>query len=178
MMNQIGSQDLNSSGGAWKLTYESEITLRSHILSALILCALSLSGCAIGSVGTVAADIRRYETLSVMSVYSVGLHVRTRADDPGAHFGYSKRVYVFAADDSLPLGWYFISVPSPVGAAFALDLRTAGVEVSLAAPEAGFALGYVHTRLHARLPSDSCTLIKYLGPDLRIDKFTTCAEDM
>jgi len=153
--------------------------LRSHILlPALAVCALGLSGCAVGSFGTVAAKVQRHETLSVMSVYSVGLHVRTRADDPGAHFGYSKRVYVFAADPSLATGWHFLRVPSPAAGALALDLLTIGVDASLAAPEGGVALGHAHTRFYARLPSGGCMLLKYVGPDLRIDKFITCSEDM
>jgi hypothetical protein len=158
---------------------KAETPLRSHVLPwALALWALGLSGCAVGNVGTMAANVQRHETLSVMSVYSVGLHVRTRADDPGAHFGYSKRVYVFAADPSLAPGWHFLSVPSPAAGALALDLLTIGVDASLAAPEAGIALGHAHTRFYARLPSDGCMLLKYVGPDLRIDKFITCAEDM
>lgn len=144
--------------------------------AAFLPCAL-LGGCAVGSVGALAANIERRDTVAVMSVYSVGLHARTRTEDPGVHLGYSKRVYVFAADDSIMPGWHFLNVPSPASSAFALDSLTIGLDVSLAAPQAGISLGQTHTRLHARMPSDACVLIEYLGPDVRIDKHRACAED-
>lgn len=139
------------------------------------LCA-ALGGCAVGGVGTLAANVQRRDTLSVLSVYSVGLHFRTREDDLGVHIGYSKRTYSFIADDTLEPGWYFLSVPSPSRSAVAQELMTVGMDLSAAAPEAGFALGYVHTRLHARVPSDASMLIEYVGSDLRVDRLQTCGE--
>lgn len=142
----------------------------------LTLCA-ALSGCALGSFGSLAANVERRDTLTVLSIYSVGLQLRTRADDPGLHFGYSKRSYTFAADDTLTPGWHFLRVPSPAQSAFAQDLMTIGLDLSVVAPEAGFSVGYVHTRLLARVPPDASVLIEYAGPELRIDKFRICAED-
>lgn len=142
---------------------------------AMALCT-ALSGCAVGSFGTLAAHVDRRDTVSVLSVYAVGLHVRTRADDRGAHLGYSRRVYAFAADDGLQPGWYFLRVPSPARGAFAQDLRTVGVDISLAAPLAGLSLGYVHTRLLARVPLDACVLIDYAGAGLGIARIQTFAE--
>ena len=139
-------------------------------------CA-ALSGCAVGSIGTLAANVERHDTVSVLSVYSVGLHLRTRADDPGAHIGYSKRSHVFVADDTLASGWYFLNVPSPARSAFAQDLTTIGVDLSPAAPTAGISLGYVHTRLFARVPSNACVLIEYVGSELRINKLQTYEEN-
>ena len=143
----------------------------------LIILCTALSGCAVGSFGTLAVNIQHRDTLSVLSVYSVGLHVRTRADDPGAHFGYSKRTYAFAADDTLAPGWYFLSVPSAARSAFAQELLTVGADLSLGEPAAGLSLGYVYTRLLARVPLDACVLIQYVGSEVRIDKLQTCTED-
>lgn len=152
-------------------------TLRTHAAVPLIVVCAALSGCAVGSVGTLAANVQRRDTLSVLSVYSVGLHWRTRADDPGVHFGYSKRTYAFVVDDTLTPGWYFLSVPSPAGSAFAQDLMTIGMDLSAAAPQAGLSLGYVRTRLFARVPLDASVLIEYVGSDLRIEKLQTCVEN-
>lgn len=143
----------------------------------LITLCNALSGCAVGSFGTLAAKVERRDTLSMLSVYSAGLHLRTRADDRGANFGYSRRVYAFAADDTLQPGWYFLRVPSPARSAFAQDLKTVGIDLSLSAPEAGLALGYAHTRLMARVALDDCVIIDYVGSALRIARFQTCAKD-
>lgn len=140
------------------------------------LCSAS-SGCAVGSFGTLAANVERRDALSVMSVYAVGLHVRTRADDRGAHFGYSRRVYAFPADDTLQPGWYFLRVPSPDRSAFAQNLMTFGIDISVAAPDAGLSLGYSHTRLLARVPLDACVVIGYAGAGLGIARIQTFAED-
>ena len=145
-------------------------------LALLALC-IALSSCAVGNFGILAANVQRRDNVSVLSVFSVGLHVRTRGDDPGAHFGYSRRSYAFAADDTLMPGWYFLSVPSPARPAFAQDLMTIGVEVSSAAPEAGFTLGYARTRLLARLPLEASVFIGYVGSDQLIDKFQIYSED-
>lgn len=137
----------------------------------------ALSGCAVGSFGTLAANVERRDTVSVLSVYAVGLHVRTRADDRGAHFGYSRRVYAFAADDALQPGWYLLRVPSPARSALAQDMTTVGIDLSMALPEAGLSLGYVHTRLLARVPLEACVLIDYAGAGLGIARIQTFAED-
>jgi hypothetical protein len=142
----------------------------------MALCTAS-SGCAIGSFGTLAANVDRRDTVSVLSVYAVGLHLRTRADDRGAHLGYSRRVYTFAADDTLQPGWYLLRVPSPAGNALAQDMTTFGIELSVVAPEAGLSLGYIHTRLMARVPHDACVVIDYAGAGLGITRLQTFAED-
>ena len=140
------------------------------------LCTV-FSGCAVGNFGTLAAIVERRDTVSVLSVYAVGLHVRTRADDRGAHLGYSRRVYVFAADDTLQPGWYFVRVPSPARSAFAQDLTTVGIDLSVVSPESGLSLGYVHTRFLARVPYDACVVIGYGGTGLGITQFHSFAED-
>ena len=146
-------------------------------MAALTTLCTALSGCAVGSFGTLAANVESRDTVSVLSVYSVGVHLRTRADDPGGHIGYSKRSYVFVADGTLAPGWYFLSVPSPARSAYAQDLTTIGLELSAAAPIKGISLGYAHTRLLARMPSNACVLIEYVGPDLQVGKLKTCEED-
>lgn len=136
----------------------------------------ALSGCAIGSVGTLAAHVQRHDNVSVLSIYSVGLHVRTQADDPGAHLGYSRRTYFFAVDDMLASGWYFLRAPSPERSAFAQDLMTLGIDLSTTAPDAGLSVGYAHTRLFARVPIDASVHIQFRS-DLRIEKFSTLPEE-
>ncbi|MEO8314206.1 MAG: hypothetical protein ABI645_05370 [Pseudomonadota bacterium] len=140
------------------------------------LCAV-LTGCALGNVGTLTANVERHDEVSVLSIYSVGLHLRSSADDPGAHFGFSKRSHVFVGDEALVPGWYFFRVPSPAGGALAQDLTTFGVDLSMTEPAAGISLGYVHTRLIARVPSNADMLIEFVGQDLRIEKMKTCEEN-
>ena len=65
----------------------------------LALCTglwLALGGCAVGRNGTLAAQVQHDGTLTTVAVYSVGLHLRTRSDDLGAHLGLARRASVFA----------------------------------------------------------------------------------
>jgi hypothetical protein len=136
-----------------------------------------LSACAIGNVGTLAAKVERNGDVSVLDLYSVGLHLRTRPDDFGAHLGYSHRTYVFVSDDTLNPGWYFLRVPSLRRDAVAQDLMTVGIEYSAVAPLAGFTLGYSHDRLHARVPADESVYIEYAGGDTRVVRLEYCREE-
>lgn len=143
----------------------------------MTLCA-ALGACAVGGMGTLAAQVQQRDALSVLTVHSIGLHLRTREDDRGAHLGYSARTYAFGGDAALEPGWYFLSVPSPGRSAIAQDLMTFGMEVSTVNPLAGFTLGYAHNRLHARVPGDASLLIEYRGSNLRIDKLQICQENI
>ncbi len=137
----------------------------------------ALSACAIGSVGTLAAKVERSGDVSVMDLYSAGLHLRTRPDDLGAHLGYSHRTYVFVSDDTLNPGWYFLRVPSPHRDAVAQDLMTAGIEYSVVAPLAGVTLGYSHSSLHARVPADESVYIEYAGIDTHVVRMRSCRKE-
>jgi len=141
----------------------------------LVAASSGLSGCAVGRVGVLAAHVQQRGEVSEVEVYSVGLHLRARADDPGGHLGFSKRTYTFAADDMPVPGWYFLRVPLPECAAIAQDLVTFGIDLTSAGPVGGLSVGYVHTQFFARVPLDSSILIQF-GRGLRIDRLSTLTE--
>lgn len=144
-------------------------------VAVLVAASNGLCGCAVGRFGTLAAHVQQRGDVSDVEVYSVGLHLRARAGDPGAHLGFSKRTYTFAADDMPAPGWYFLRVPLPERAAVAQNLMTVGIDVATGAPAAGLSIGYVHTQLFARVPLDASVQIRF-GPGLRIDRLSTLTE--
>jgi hypothetical protein len=146
-----------------------------HLALCTGLC-LALAGCAVGPVGTLAAQVERAGTVTTLDIYSVGLHLRTRADDPGAHLGLSRRISVFADDTALQPGWYLFAVPSPPQQALAQDLRTLGIDLSAQAPLAGLSIGYSHNRLQVRLPADASVYIAFARGGQRIVHITSCSE--
>jgi hypothetical protein len=143
----------------------------------LLAVGAALSACAIGNVGTLAAKVERNGAVSVLDLYSAGLHLRTRPDDQGAHLGYSHRAYVFVSDDTVNPGWYFLQVPSPRRDAVAQDLMTVGIEFSTVAPLAGVTLGYSHNRLYARVTADESIYIGYAGSDTRVVSLQYCGKE-
>jgi hypothetical protein len=130
--------------------------------------SVALSACAIGNVGTLAAKVEHHGGVTVLDLYSIGLHLRTRADDLGAHLGYSQRTYVFTDDGATASGWHFLVTPSPRRDALAQDLMTVGLELSALAPLAGVSLGYSRSRLYARVPADASICIQYSGAETRV----------
>lgn len=150
--------------------------LAVRTVPAVLVISAALSGCAVGNVGTLVAQVQQRGNVSELSVYSVGLHLRNRADDPGAHLGVSRRTYFFLADGLLAPGWYLLRAPLAPVEAMAQDLMTVGIDFTTAAPEAGLSLGYTHTRLLARVPLDASVLIEY-GADLRVEKFTVLKQE-
>ena len=149
--------------------------LRAVALSALACGAFG--GCAVGGVGTLLAHVEPREMVSVLSIYSLGIHLRQRDDDPGVHVGYSRRSYTFAGRMDATPGWHVMSVPAPTDSAIAQDLLTIGLDVTATAPEAGLTLGYLHTRLLARMPVDGDQVIEYAGTNLRIHPLPACSKD-
>lgn len=149
--------------------------LRAVALSALV--CVGSGGCAVGGVGTLLAHVEPRETVSVLSVYSLGIHLRQRDDDPGAHVGYSRRTYTFAGRMDAAPGWHVMRVPAPTDSAIAQDLLTVGIDLTATAPEAGLTLGYLHTRLLARMPVDGDQVVEYTGAELRIHPLPTCSKD-
>jgi len=145
------------------------------VLLALV-CA-AIGGCAIGNTGTLTAHLERGDTLSVLTVYSLGLHLRTRVDDPGAHLGYSRRSYTFAGSVQAAPGWYFLRLPALDDDAIAQELMTVGIDVTPATPDASITLGYLHTRLLARVAVDADVLIEYAGSRQRIERVIFCTKD-
>lgn len=145
----------------------------------LALCTglwLALGGCAVGHIGTLAAQVQHDGTLTTVAVYSVGLHLRTRSDDLGAHLGLARRASVFAAGTGLQPGWHLFVVPSPPQPALAQDLASLGIDLSAQAPLAGLTLGYSRTRLLARLPADASVYIEYARADRRPVFISHCSE--
>ena len=154
-------------------------TTSSFALSVVLTIAMStaLSACAIGNLGSLAAKVAKNGDVSTLDLYSVGLHLRTRPDDLGAHLGYSHRTYVFESDETPDPGWYFLVVPSPRRDAVAQDLTTIGIEVSTVAPLAGITLGYSHNSLYARIPADESVYVEYADANNRVIRLRYCRED-
>ncbi len=148
------------------------------MLKSGLTCMLSamLGGCAIGNVGTLVAHVERRDAVAVVSVHSIGLHGRTRADDLGAHLGYARRVYAFASLAGPDAGWYFLQAPVPEEDAMALDLLVLGLEFAASAPDAGLTLGYSRHRVHARLAASSVSAVGYRGKQLSLDVLTLCSK--
>lgn len=121
---------------------------------------LTIAGCAVGNVGSLAAHVTQADGASVIDLYTVGLSLRTAPDDRGLQLGIGKRTYVFPdppctlATESLQPGWYYFVVPLPDTAAVAIDSRHLGVDVPLGPAEFGITIGLQHTVLMAYLPSD------------------------
>ncbi|WP_291982987.1 hypothetical protein [Candidatus Accumulibacter sp. ACC005] len=149
---------------------------RAPKVALLLTFSGALSACAIGNVGTLAAKVEINGDACILDLYSAGLHLRTRPDDFGAHFGYSHRTYVFPADDTLRPGWYFLWFPATHHTALAQELMTIGLEISAVTPLAGVSLGYSHNTLSARLPSDESVYIEYAGNDVHVVSLQYCTE--
>ncbi len=143
----------------------------------VLLATLVLSGCAIGNVGTLAAKVERNGDVSTVDMYSIGLHLRTRSDDSGAHLGYSHRKYVFDSESTLERGWYFFKSPLPDREAVAQDLMTVGIELSIVAPVAGITFGYCHNKIHTRTPVDESVYVQFDRIDTRVVKVKYCKKD-
>ena len=121
---------------------------------------LTITGCAVGNVGSLAAHVTQADGATVVDLYAVGLSLRTAPDDRGLQLGFGKRTYVFPdppctpTTESLQPGWYYFVVPLPDTAAVAIDSRHLGVDVPLGPVEFGITIGLQHTVLMAYLPSD------------------------
>ena len=155
---------------------------RAALLSGLgavlvLLVTLVLSGCAIGNAGTLASKVERNGNVSTITMYSIGLHLRTRSDDSGAHLGYSHRKYVFDSESTLEQGWYFFNAPLPERESVAQDLMTVGIELSIVAPVAGITLGYCHNTLHTRTPVDGSVYVQFDRNDTRVVNVQHCKKD-
>jgi hypothetical protein len=135
-----------------------------------------VNGCAVGNIGTMAAKVEHFEGVRVVEVYSVGLHIRTRMDDTGAHLGYSQRKYIFSDRARGQSSWHFFRVPLPSDEAVAQDFKTVGVDVTTNEPESGIAIGYQHTTLHARAPVGTSVYLEYKGNPPRLVNIRNCEE--
>ena len=155
--------------------------LRTRLPARLRLCVctglwLALGGCAVGRVGTLAAQVHRDGDVTTVVVYSAGLHLRTSTDDLGAHLGLSRRTSVYAEDAATRTGWHLFVAPASSQPAVAQDLVCLGIDLSVQPPAPGLTLGYNRTRLHARLPADASVFIGYAGADRRVALIKHCSE--
>ncbi|MFC1869053.1 hypothetical protein ACFL0H_13120 [Thermodesulfobacteriota bacterium] len=143
---------------------------RLILFSLLFLIQAALAGCAVGNIGALAAKVQHLEGAHIIDVHALGLHVRTRTDDAGAQFGYSKRRYIFLGRANIKNGWYFFNVPLPDIESLVQDLKILGVEISTVAPDPFICIGYQHTTLHARIQPWTSFYLEYEGNPPRIIK--------
>ena len=122
-----------------------------------------LTGCAIGNVGSLLGHVDRHDGVCAVTIYSLGLDVRGRKEDGGASLGYTRRVYAFVDDGTVPAGWHVFEVPLPAQPALAFDFKTLGAELSTTEPAAGIALGYEHVQVMMRTEAHRSMYIQYQG---------------
>lgn len=142
-------------------------------IATAVLAVSCVSGCAVGNFGTIGARVKDFSGGQIVEMHVVGLHLRTRLDDAGGGFGYSGRTYVFN-DTSLTSGSHFFHVPLPHTEAVALARRSLGVEISTVEPVSGLTIGYEHTRLRARVPTDSSVYLEYNESASDIVEYIQC----
>ncbi len=122
----------------------------------------AIVGCAVGNIGTLAGKVSHFEGTSLIELYSIGLHIRTRSDDSGLHFGFSERdYYLLENNKKIQGGWYLFCVPFPNSESVAQNLTTYGMDISLMSPESGISLGYQQTIFHYRVSPWSSFYIEY-----------------
>lgn len=126
-------------------------------------------GCAVGNKGMIAGKVSHYEGTSLMELYSIGLHARTRTDDSGIHLGFSKRDYYFFNED-IQSGWYLFNVPFQNSESVAQSLKTYGIDISFTPPESGISVGYQQTVFQARVSPWSSFHIEYLDNKIKINE--------
>lgn len=175
--NNLQSTTVEHDVAFWHIP-EYRASLRTALSVVFVLMAtVALSGCAIGNVGTLATKVERNGNVSTIDMYSIGLHLRTRSDDSGAHLGYSHRKYVFDSKSTLEQGWYFFKAPLPDREAVAQDLITVGIELSIVEPVTGIMFGYSHNKLHTRTPIDRSVYVQFDRNNTRVVKIQYCKED-
>lgn len=136
----------------------------------LFLIQPALIGCAVGNIGTLVAKVQEFENAHVIDIHALGLHFRTRTDDAGAQFGYSKRRYILLDSAQIETGWYLFYVPLPNIESLSQDLMTFGLEISTTPPESGISFGYQHTILHTRIQPWTSFYFEYEGNPPRMIK--------
>lgn len=121
---------------------------------------LVLSGCAVQNVGFLAAEVTKAKGSTVVDVYSVGVHLRTRNDDPGLTIGAARRSYVFADTEAIEFrpGWHYFVAPLSNVQAVALDTRAVGIEIRAGAPDLSLTVGLSADTILAQVPRDSSVI--------------------
>jgi hypothetical protein len=112
---------------------------------------MGASGCSVGNYGVIAARVVNADGALVVDVYSVGVNLRTRVDDPGITVGASRRSYIFAPDRAdLDEGWHYLRVSMPDRPSVAQETESIGFDVRSGSPGLSFDLGYSETAVLAR----------------------------
>lgn len=123
----------------------------------LLVFAAFASGCSFNNYGLLFARITQAQGARVLDIYNLGIHLRSRNEDPGVTFGLSKRSYVYPDTFSqLPEpGYHYFFVGMPPEQAIAQDARIFGLEASTRNADWSLTLGYSGTTILARASSDS-----------------------
>ena len=166
----------DTKAGFWVMPAAQSTLCPALRLALVLMVTAALGACAIGNFGTLAARVERSGNMATVDMYSAGLHLRMRADDSGAHLGYSHRRYVFVSTGQLEPGWYIFRAPLPDREAMAQDLMTVGIELSTVAPTAGITLGYSHDTIRARVAVEESLYIQYDLDNTRVVKVDYCQE--
>jgi hypothetical protein len=118
--------------------------------------AFAASGCAVDNRGAVIGRITHADGALVADLYSVGIHLKTRAGDAGLVLGYSRTSYVFARsmdDAQIAENWHTFAVPLPAASPKVLHLESAGVSAHRNHGLIGLTVGYraytILARAHA-----------------------------
>ena len=90
----------------------------------------------------------------MIDLYTLGAHLRTRAEDRGLTIGLARRSYVFAAEDAgnVSPGWHFVRAPLPRVAAVAQHVVSLGFEARAGPVDYGLTLGLRVATVIARVP--------------------------
>jgi hypothetical protein len=139
-----------------------------------------LPGCAIDTLGTLGSRVTHAESAVVVDLYTVGAHLRTRADDRGLTIGLARRSYVFAVEDAgnVSPGWHLVWAPLPASAAVAQHVASLGLEARAGPVDYGLTLGLRAATVIARVPrgTDMALALVYTPAHPELTRLQVCRE--
>jgi hypothetical protein len=153
-----------------------------RLLRAVAAAATSglLAGCAIDTLGTLGSRVTHAESAVVVDLYTLGAHLRTRADDRGLTIGLARRSYVFTAESAgvLAPGWHLLRVPLPPAAAVAQHVASLGLEARAGPVDYGLMLGLRVATVLARAPAgtDVTLALDYTPANPELTRLQVCKE--
>jgi hypothetical protein len=105
--------------------------MRPPLVRAVAAAAISglLVGGAIDTLGPLGSRVTHTESAIVVDLYTLGAHLRTRADDRGLTIGIARRSYDFTAEGAgvLAPGWHLLRAPLPPAAGLAQHVASLNV---------------------------------------------------
>jgi hypothetical protein len=130
------------------------VRLRLFRAAAAAVVSGLLGGCAINATGALVSRVTPADSAVVIDLYTLGAHVRTRAEDPGLTIGLARRSYVYAAEDAgkISPGWHLLRAPLPAAAAVAQHVASLGLEARVGPIDYGLSLGLRVATLIAPVP--------------------------